>query len=360
MATIKQIAKLAGVSIGTVSNVLNELPSVREPARKRVLAVIDSLGYQPSLLGRALRKEKTNMIVMIVPDITNPFFPSVVRGAEDVAFQNGYRLVLCNSDNNFAKEYAYMRELRTYRPSGIIIVSADPARGENEAKAYINAGSTVVYLDRIPPRWHGDAVTSSHEVGAYEATKHLIRLGHKRVATITGPMQGTSAVERLAGFMRAMKQANLPVPPEYVQETNFTRAGGREKTGTLLRLKSRPTAIFASNDLIALGAIRATREAGLSCPEDISIFGFDNLDMDDEIVPSLSTVDQFISELGASAAQIVIDRVAGDNGPAKRICIPTRLRLRGSTGPLLSEKRVATPQIIRSRKKSVVRPAAAR
>jgi LacI family transcriptional regulator len=332
MTTIKQIAKLAKVSIGTVSNVLNELPSVREPARKRVLTVIDSLGYQPSLLGRALRKDKTSLIVMIVPDITNPFFPSIVRGAEDVAFQNSYRLVLCNSDNDSNKESSYLRELRTYRPSGLIIVPADLSKGEEDVRAYVKAGSAVVYMDRIPPTWKGDSVTSAHENGAYEATRHLIRLRHKRIATITGPMPGTSAVQRLSGFLRAMKEAGLPVPPEYIQEATFDRTGGREKTEYLLRLPSRPTAIFAANDLIAMGAIKATREAGLACPEDVSIFGFDNLDTDDETEPSLSTVDQFIAELGMRAAQIVIDRMAGDKSPAKHVCIPTSLRLRSSTG----------------------------
>jgi DNA-binding LacI/PurR family transcriptional regulator len=338
MATIKQIAKLAGVSVGTVSNVLNELSSVREPARQRVLAAIDSLGYQPSQLGRALRKDKSNIIVMIVPDITNPFFPGVVRGAEDVAFQNGYRLVLCNSDNTYAKESAYMRELRTYRPSGLIIVPADLSQGEDEARAYVKAGSAVVYVDRIPPRWRGDAVTSAHESGAYEATRHLISLGHKRIATITGPMRGTSAVERLAGFKRAMKEARLPFPPEYVQEAEFNRSSGQEKASYLLGLRTRPTAIFAANDLIAMGAMKAAREAGLCCPDDISIFGFDNLEMDDGTMPSLSTVDQSTSELGVRAAQIVINRVAGDTNPAKRICIPTSLRLRGSTGSLKSKR----------------------
>jgi len=334
MATvnIKQIAERAGVSVGTVSNVLNELPSVREATRKRVLAVVDSFGYQPSMLGRALRKEKTNIIVMIVPDITNPFFPGVVRGAEDVAFQNGYQLVLCNSDNDYTKELAYMRALRSYRPSGLIIVPSDLREGEEEVRAYIKAGSAVVYVDRVPPHWRGDAVTSAHEEGAYEATRHLISLGHKRIATITGPVQGTSAAQRLAGFERAMKDARLPVAAEYIQETDFNRAGGYEKADFLLKLRSRPTAIFAANDLIAMGAIKATRNLGLSCPKDVSIFGFDNLEMDDETTPALSTVDQFISELGGRAAQIVINRVNGDKSPTKRICISTCLRLRESTG----------------------------
>ncbi len=331
MATIKQIAKLAGVSIGTASNVLNALPSVREPARKRVLEAIESLSYQPSLLGRALRKDKTNIIVMIVPDITNPFFPGVVRGAEDVAFQNGYRLVLCNSDNDFSKESAYMQELRTYRPSGLIIVPADLSKGTEQAKAYLKAGSKVVYLDRIPPRWRGDAVTSAHEEGAYAATKHLIQLGHKRIATITGPLSGTSAIERLSGFMRAMKESNLAVRPEYVQETSFNQAGGGEKAAILLHLKSRPTAIFAANDLIAFGTLTAIREEGLVCPDDVSVVGFDNLDLGDATIPSISTVDQFVYKLGAKAAQLVVDRMAGDNSPASRVCIPTKLKIKGST-----------------------------
>src|ERR1700744_3444562 len=146
MATIKEIAEQAGVSIGNVSNVLNNLPTVREAARQRVLEAIEKLGYRPSLLGRALRKDKTNIIVMIVPDITNPFFPGAVRGAEDTAFQNGYRLVLCNPENAFKKEVVYMLEMRSYRPSGLIIVPADLSQGAEEAKAYTKAGSAVVYM----------------------------------------------------------------------------------------------------------------------------------------------------------------------------------------------------------------------
>ena len=340
MATVKQIAKLANVSIGTVSNVLNGLPSVREPARKSVLAAIDQLNYQPSLLGRALRKDKTNMIVMIVPDITNPFFPGVVRGAEDTAFQSGYRLVLCNSDNDFAKEAAYMLEMRTYRPSGLIIVPADLSKGAEEAKAYTKAGSAVVYMDRIPTGWRGDAVTSAHEEGAYQATNYLIELGHKRIATITGPLKGTSAAERLNGFMRAMKEARLPVPAGYIEETTFTKDGGQARANVLLRQRSRPTAIFAANDLIAFGALTAIHDAGLACPDDISVLGFDSLDIGDATAPTLSSVEQFASRLGASAAQIILDRVGGDKGPARRVCIPTSLRVKGSTGSPRVEGRI--------------------
>ena len=331
MATIKEIAERAGVSIGTVSNVLNELPTVREAARKRVLKAIADLGYQPSLLGRALRKDKTNMIVMIVPDITNPFFPGAVRGAEDVAFEHDFRLVLCNSDNSFAKEATYMREMRTYRPSGLIIVPADLSKGTDEAKAYLKAGAGVVYMDRIPAKWQGDSVTSAHEEGAYQATKHLIALGHKQIATIAGPQTGTSAQARLKGFMRAMHEAKLRIPQNYIQHAEFIKSAGHEKAVQLLRTKPRPTAIFAANDLIAFGVLAAMREEGLHCPDDISLVGFDNLDDSDATVPTLSTVDQFVYQLGARAAKTVIDRVRGDNGGARKIVLQPELRLKEST-----------------------------
>ena len=339
MPTIKEIAEAAGVSIGTVSNVLNDLPTVREAARKHVLETIEALGYQPSLLGRALRKDKTNMIVMIVPDITNPFFPGAVRGAEDIAFQNGFRLVLCNSDNDFAKEATYLREMRTYRPSGLIIVPADLSKGTDEATAYLKAGSSVVYVDRIPAKWKGDFVSSDHEKGAYIATKHLIKLGHRNIATITGRLTGPSAIARLDGFRCAMRSARLNVPQDYVQEAEFNKVAGHEKAGVLLRLKKRPTAIFAANDLIAFGVLAAIRETGLHCPDDISLVGFDNLDDSDATVPTLTTVDQFAYQLGTKAAQTVVDRVRGDKGATRRILLAPELRSKESTAPPPAKQR---------------------
>lgn len=333
MATIKEIARRAGVSIGTVSNVLNELPTVREAARQRVLDAIDELGYEPSLLGRALRKDKTNMIVMIVPDITNPFFPGAVRGAEDIAFQNGFRLVLCNSDNDETKEATYLREMRTYRPSGLIIVPASLSQGIEEARAYLKAGSSVVYMDRIPPKWKGDSVTSKHEDGAYTATKYLIELGHERIATIAGPLTSPSGSARLQGFRHAMREARLHVPPRYIQEAEFNKQAGYEKAKVLLRLQHRPTAIFAANDLLAFGVLAALREEGLHCPANVSVVGFDNLDDSEVVVPSLTTVDQFGYQLGAKAAQIVIDRTRGDKKSFRRILLAPELRIKESSAP---------------------------
>jgi DNA-binding LacI/PurR family transcriptional regulator len=333
MANMNDIAKLARVSLGTVSHVLNNSAGVSEPVRKRVLEAVQATGYQPSELARGLRRVKSNMIGMIIPDITNPFFPAVVRGAEDVAFSNGYRLILCNTDNDHSKELMHLNELRTYLPAGLIVIPSNFSDLTTQTESYRRAGTGVVCIDRLPKNWSGDSVTSDNEAGAYHATRHLIQLGHTRLATITGPLHLTNAEDRLRGFRRAMNEAKLHLSPEYAQETSFDKQGGYAKTLVLLRLLPRPTAIFAGNDMIALGALLAVREAGLRCPEEISIMGFDDLDLAETTNPSLSSVAQPGYQLGTTAARILVDRREGDTSPAKHIILETLLHLRDSVAP---------------------------
>jgi LacI family transcriptional regulator len=343
MANMQEIARMAGVSLGTVSHVLNNTANVREPKRSRVLQAVQAAGYQPSQLARGLRRDTTNMIGMIIPDITNPFFPAVVRGAEDVAFSNGYRLILCNTDNDHSKELIHLNELRTYLPAGLIVIPSNFSDLTTQAESYRRAGTGVVCIDRLPRHWSGDSVTADHKAGAYNASRHLIQLGHTRLATITGPLHLTNAKERLEGFRRAMKEAKLPLPPEYIQETSFDKQGGHSKTPILLRLIPRPTAIFAGNDMIALGALLAVREAGLRCPEDISIIGFDDMDLCETTNPSLSSVSQSGYQLGTTAARLLLDRKEGDTSPAKHIVLKTLLNLRNSVAPPPVELRDRSP-----------------
>jgi DNA-binding LacI/PurR family transcriptional regulator len=333
MANMKEIAKIAGVSLGTVSHVLNGSAAVREPLRRRVMEAVDALGYQPSQLARGLRRDKTNMIGMIIPDVTNPFFPAVVRGAEDVAFENGYRLVLCNTDNDHSKEIAHLNELRTYLPSGLIVIPSSFSDLTAQAESYRRAGTAVVCVDRLPKDWNGDTVTANNEHGAYEATNYILRQGHRRLAIITGPRHLTNAQERLKGFRRALHEKKISIGPEYVQETSFDQHGGHAKTMLLLRMIPRPTVIFAGNDMIAFGALLAFREAGLHCPEEISLIGFDNLDLAEMTSPPLSSVSQPGYQMGNAAARILIDRVRGDDGPAKHVVIETALKIRDSVAP---------------------------
>jgi DNA-binding LacI/PurR family transcriptional regulator len=333
MANMKEIARMAGVSLGTVSHVLNGSARVREPLRRRVEEAVQAAGYQPSALARGLRRDKTNMIGMVIPDVTNPFFPAVVRGAEDTAFANGYRLILCNTDNDHSKEVVHLNELRTYLPSGLIVIPSDFSDLTRQTESYQKSGTAVVCVDRLPKRWHGDSVTAANEQGAHAATRHLIQLGHRRIATIAGPLHLTNAEQRLRGFRRAMTEAGLPVAPEYLQESAFDLSGGRSRALLLLRMLPRPTAIFAGNDMIAMGVIQAVRELGLRCPDDVSIMGFDDLTFAALINPPLASVLQPGYQLGATAAQILLDRVHGDDSPARHVVLQTELRIRESVAP---------------------------
>ena len=333
MPNMKQIADMAGVSLGTVSHVLNDSARVREPLRRRVLEAVESLGYQPSQLARGLRRDKTNMFGMVIPDVTNPFFPAVVRGVEDIAFSNGYRLVLCNTDNDHAKELAHLNDLRTYLPSGLIVIPSSFSDLTVQAERYRKSGTAVVCLDRLPKRWNGDSVTFANEEGAYIATRHLVQMGHRRLAAIAGPLHLTNAKQRIDGFRRALAEAKLTIAPEYIQETTFDRSGGHTKARLILKMLPRPTAIFAGNDMIALGVIQAIREMGLHCPQDLSVVGFDDLDFAELISPSLSSVSQSGYQLGATAARILLDRMAGDNGPPKQLVLDTQLKIRESVAP---------------------------
>lgn len=323
------IARRAKVSLGTVSHVINGSAVVREPLRQRVLDAVEELGYQPSQLARGLRRDYTNMIGMIIPDIANPFFPGLVRSAEDVAYAHLYRLVLCNSDNNPQKEVTYLNELQSYLPAGLLIIPAD---GSPLREPPVRNGRVIptVCIDRRPEGWKGDVVRVGNEEGAYTATMHLIDHGHRRIATIAGPQHLTSAKERLRGCRRALREMGLTLPAGYIVEGQFDRASGFEAGLKLLRPASRPTAIFAANDLMAMGVLLAIRELGLRCPEDVSLVGFDNLDATDVLQPPLTTVQQPVQQLGTTAAELLLQRIEGMREAPRDITLGTELIRRSS------------------------------
>jgi LacI family transcriptional regulator len=323
------IARRAKVSIGTVSNVINETASVREPSRHRVLDAIKKLGYQRSQLARGLRRDYTNMIGMIIPDITNPFFPVLVRAAEDVAYANGYRLVLCNSDNNPKKEAGYLTELQSYLPAGLLLIPAVDSLLHEQPQRNGRPTPTVC-IDRKPEGWQCDTVCAGNRNGAYMATLHLIDHGHRRIAVIGGPPHLENARQRLLGFKHALREANIELPPVYLQMGRFDRASGLEAALCLLRPASRPTAIFAANDLMAMGAMLAVRELGLRCPEDVSIVGFDDLEIVELLQPPLTTVHQPVYKLGATAAERLVKRISGLSDAPQDIVLETQLMRRGS------------------------------
>ena len=335
--TMHQIARAAAVSLGTVSHVINGTAAVREPLRQRVLKAVKGLGYEPNELSRGLRMNKTNMIGMIIPDITNPFFPSVVRGVEDVAYKDSYRLVLCNTDDDPDKESTYLGQLRSFLPAGILIIPTP-----DSVIADINGGGPpVVCIDRRPEGWDGDFVTVANREGAYRAARHLLEMGHRRIGVISGPSHLTNARERLNGFRQCLHDAAVTISSEYIQEALFDRESGYTSATRLLQLLPRPTAIFATNDQMAMGALLAIRDAKLRCPRDISIIGFDGLDQTELTDPALTTVYQPGYQLGYAAARLLLERIAGSSESAREIVLETELRIRNSVGRLKSPAQVA-------------------
>jgi DNA-binding LacI/PurR family transcriptional regulator len=329
--TMRQIAERAKVSIGTVSHVINGTATVRAHLRDRVTEAIRALGYQPSALAQGLRRKRTTMLGMIIPDVTNPFFPGVVRGAEDVAFKHSYRIILCNADNDPEKESSYLRDLRSYHIAGLLIIPSRGAEVGAQLKTYFSGPVPAVCIDRVPPGWKGDAVLVANEDGAYEATRHLLQLGHRRLALITGPMDLTNAAERAKGFRRALQEARVPIDPEFVQEARFDMPSGYQAALRLLRMLPRPTAILASNDLMALGVLQAARELQVRCPEELSIVGFDSVEFCNFTDPSLTSVYQPGYQLGATAARRLLQRIDGIESAPRRILLPTELRKRNSS-----------------------------
>jgi DNA-binding LacI/PurR family transcriptional regulator len=330
---MRQIAERAGVSIGTVSHVINETATVRPKLRERVIEAIRSMGYQPSALAQGLRKNRTNMLGMVIPDITNPFFPGVVRGVEDVAYKRSFRVILCNADNDPSKEESYVRELRSYHIAGLLIIPAAGVDIAGHLRDYASASVPVVCIDRVPEGWKGDAVLVANAEGAYQATRHLIHMGHQRLAVIAGPLKLTNAAERLKGFTRALKEASIEIEPEFIQEARFDTASGYQAALRLLQMLPRPTAIFACNDLMAFGVLQAARELNLRCPEDLSIAGFDSLEFTKFTDPSLTSVYQPGYQLGATAARLLLQRVDGMRFAPKKLLLPTELKKRNSVGP---------------------------
>jgi DNA-binding LacI/PurR family transcriptional regulator len=339
MGNMKEIARLAGVSLGTVSNVFSGSAAVREPLRRKVMLAVEATGYQPNQLARGLRRDKTNMIAIVIPDIRDPFFPPVVRGAEDVAFANGYRLVICNTDNDHEKELSQITELRTYLPAGLMVIASNVSEFTAQAESLRRSGTSVVCVDCLPRGWIGDTLTLANERGAYQLTKHALKLGHRRIAMIAGPQSFPTFQDRLKGFRRALAEQNIEIDPDYIQEALPDIQGGYTKADSLMQIQPRPTAIIAGNDVLALGAMKAFLELGLRCPEDVSLAGFDDLDCCEMVNPPLTTVAQPGYELGAAAARLLIARINGDTEQARHIILDTTLRIRGSLAPPAKAKR---------------------
>src|SRR5512139_688597 len=329
MTTIREVAEFAGVSYATVSHVINNTRVVSPETRQRVLDAMAELNYRPNALARSLRQGKTNTLGLVLPDSANPFFAEISRSIEDEAFNKGYSVFLCNTELDTQRELFYVDVLSKKQVDGIIFVAAGDQADSLDFLA--REGMPVVMIDRNLPNVQVDAVLPNHQLGGFLATQHLLRLGHRRIACIAGPSSITPSAERITGYRNALEQADIPYDEKLVIRGDYHSQSGMDITHSILQMDPSPTAIFALNDLMDLGALRAAAEAGCSVPGDLAVVGYDDLELSQFTNPPLTTIAQPKKEIGLQAVSLLVERISQNNRPPRRLVLPPELIVRRST-----------------------------
>lgn len=330
MTTLQDVAKRAGVSTMTVSRVINNSGYINKKTRERVELAIAELGYVPNALARSLRFKQTKTLALIISDITNPFFTTLARGVEDIASEQGFSVIFCNTDESRNKESEYLNVVIQKQVDGVLLV---PAYSSIESSKFLqDCGVPFVVLDRRVPGLDVDMVRCDSEQGAYQIISHLLDLGHQRIAALSGPREVTTAADRIAGYRRALTERGLEGEAiEYYGE--FTVKSGYEMATRALA-SAAPTALFGANNFIVIGAMRALKEANLRVPEDISVVTFDDLLEAIGVDSTLTVIRQPAYDIGRRATSLLLDRLSGAAPTAPQdIILPTQLIARGSSAP---------------------------
>lgn len=323
---MKEVAERAGVSPATVSRVLNGAESVRPAYREKVLRAVQESGYRPNRLASNLRRRKAGMIGVVVSDIENPHFTRMVRAVEDAAYRRGYRVLLCNTDENAAKQKSYLEMLAAERALGVILSASDP--GGEEVEHLLDLGIPTVAFDRAVGDARADAVVVDNAAGARLATEHLISAGHERVGLVGGPARVETGAGRLAGYEAAMLAAGLE---PLSADGGFRIEGGRAATGRLLD-KGGLTALIAGNNLTAIGALQVLRERGVRVPEGVAFVAIDDPFWAALVEPPLTALAQPIREMADHAVGLLFERIGDPGREPERIVYDFELRVRGSSG----------------------------
>jgi LacI family transcriptional regulator len=342
--TMRDVARLASVSVATVSAVINGTAAVSPKRAARVRKAMEALDYHADQIARSLKTGRTNAIGVLIPDVTNPFYPEVIVGAEEVAIAAKYSLILCNANEDPAQEQRQLNTLFSHRVDGVLLACSDPTIATDRL---LRRRFPIVCFDRIPEGFRGDIAACDNFKGGYDATRHLIDLGHRGIAILAGRTEISTHSGRLEGFRKAMQEAQLPVLDKYCQTGGITVEAGLRFGRNLLRLAARPTAVFCTNNKVLLGFMHAVREANVLCPEEISVVGFDDFTWTENFHPPLTMIAQPARELGRQAMQLLLSRIEaqGDTqAEARHVKLEPEIRIRQSTARL---KRVSAPRKLR-------------
>ena len=330
--TIVDVAEEAGVSYSTVSRVVNNKSYVKEATRSKVLQAMTRLGYQANLQARSLAGGKSNVIGLLVVDLTTQYVGEIIRGIDEILAANQYELMLYTTHRRKRKESAYVNMMARGLADGLLILL--PRDPEAYLTSLRQRDFPYVLIDQAGVDKDDVTVTAANFEGGYTATKHLIDLGHRRIAIVTGWMEMVSARDRLDGYRAALTDHDIPYDDKLVYDGDFTQLSGFDGTNYLLDLPQRPTAVFASSDLMAMGVVDAVRGRGLNVPTDLSVVGFDDVPMSSVLVPKLTTVRQPLFDMGQCATQMLLESIQKPEDKQFSIVLPTELMIRESTAPL--------------------------
>ncbi|WP_104398856.1 HTH-type transcriptional repressor PurR [Vibrio penaeicida] len=317
MATIKDVARLAGVSTTTVSHVINKTRFVAETTQEKVKKAVQELNYAPSAVARSLKCNTTRTIGMLVTQSTNPFFAEVVDGVESYCYRQGYTLILCNTGGIYEKQRDYIRMLAEKRVDGILVMCSDLTE---DLREMLDSHSSIpkVIMDWGPESSQADKIIDNSEEGGYLATKYLLDNGHTDIACLTGHEDKVACIERVIGYKRALREYDIEFKQERILVGNFECDTAVLAADKILAMENRPTAVFCFNDLMALGVISRLQENGVRVPDDISIIGYDNIELSGYFSPPLTTVHQPKRRVGKTAFEILLQRIK-DKEHDKRI-----------------------------------------
>ena len=329
MTTIRDVARRAGVSATTVSHVLNATRKVDAVTAARVHAAVAELGFRPNALARSMRRGRTHTVGVVLPDIANPFFGDLGRWLEDALFEAGYSAIICNSDGDERKESRYLDVLLSKKVDGLLLIAA--SQPSDQLRHLVDGGPPTVVVDRELPELPVSQVMVANHDGGRMAGRHLVELGHRDFGVIAGPGGLGTSAKRLDGFRAALDDAGPRVRHTHVERGDFRAAGGRTAMEALLARRPLPTAVFAENDLMALGAISAAHAAGLAIPADLSVVGFDGIAFGADVTPPLTTVAQPTAELAATAVRLLLDQLHDAGAPPRQVQLPVSLVVRGTS-----------------------------